>query len=799
MKKIYKSIFTSSLLALLLLLNFTTCETTATGDYEQQALDKIEKLESLMDQAKSKSIDITREKTVLWFSKEFLKFADWDEANKPAIEKLFGYYVHYADNKAQMAEDLPDFERQKVIEILDKGINDLQKVLDGKIKRRPGVVADWENIEVKNGMLYSNGKPVFLHDYFSKTVGASLTDTLIYNDHLGAIHHGGQRLYEVDEDRPSNPFLVKEDGTFDQKRLSYFDDIPDTNVGFLILWNSGMPQWIHHREPEVAKGRSLFTGFDVDNPLMREVWSKAIRKTGEVTKGKKVTQLGYILSNEPHWFSEKGHWTQNFKEMNSISSYTLQKFRDWLSVKYDNNIEELNTNWESSFADFNAVEIEIPIDKATRGTPIWYDWCRYNMDRGIDWFTFLQNELHKANPDADTHVKIMSKTFTDDYRSHGIDLEALTELTTMIGDDAKAFGGRALTKDKPEKWEAKYAYYWDQLTVFYDFLESVGPDKVHINSETHFISASHWRDLNTSPDYIRSCFWLATLHGMDAGISWFWARDADGSPEDRLEGELDFFDPALAGSYAGSANMQPQTVNEVAQVMMDMNAFSEEIMALRNQRRPLRIFYTETSAINKKQHLTELHDLYESLYFEGFPLGYATEKIINKHDHNNWDVVVVFKTPYVTDTEFDALQNYLDQGGTIILDGEGSLTMNEYGQLRKKSLSQGSGKLVVLDQGASIDALKIQALEVVSGNREDIVLTESNGSAHKGCTWRVVKNSDGGYWMNILNLGKNNAQLKVSNSQGGKVVCTNMLTGQEMGDEFELKPLGVLLLEIKTK
>ena len=765
---------------------------------EQEALKKIEILESLMAEANAKGIDVTREETLHWFSKEFLKFADWDEANKEAVEKLFEYYGPYKKDKTKYAEELPDLERQKVIEMLDKGIEQLKMVLGGKQKRRPVNKIDWQNIEVGDDMLLSNGKPVFLFDYFSKTVGSSLSNSSIYNDHLGAIYHGGENLYPVDHDRAINSFLLKEDGSFDEALMKEVTDISDANVGFLLYWNMGIPEWVEEKEPEVRKGRSLFTGYDIDNPLAREVWGKIVRETGSLTKGKKVTQLGYILSNEPHWYSEVGNWRHKYKEMNGISSYTLQKFRNWLSVKYNDQITGLNKNWEASYNSFNNIEFEIPMDTLIRGSAKWYDWCRFNMDRGTAWFTYIQNELHAVNPDADTHIKIMPKEITEHERSHGIDLEALTELTTMIGDDAKTTRGRSLITNKPEKWEAKYAYYWDELAVSYDFMESVAPDKIHINSEAHFLSTSHWRDLHTSPDYVRSCYWLATIHGMDVSISWFWARDADGSPEDRLEGELNFFDPALAGSYAGSANMQPQTVNEVAQVYMDMNSFSEEIMALRKQRRPVRLFYTETTAINEKTYVEGQLELYESLYFEGFPMGHATEKIIKKQDHKNWDVIVVHHTPYVTDTEFDVVQSYLDHGGTVIID-QHSLTKNEYGQARNEKLSAQNGQLILMDNEASITDIKNKTLELIANNLHEVVLTETNGTNHKSCTWRVAKKPNGGYLMTILNLGKNTASLLVNRKDEKDVNCINMLTGQVIGAAFELKSEGVLLLEIKEE
>ncbi len=760
---------------------------------------KIETLETLMEEARNKSIDVTREEALLWFSREFLKFADWDETNKETIVRLFDAYLPYRENKFQAAEELPDFERQKVIDMLDKGIETLQNVLNGRIKRRPVPKLEWGDIIVGENMFLCNGKPVFLYDYFSKSVGIPLTDTRVYNDYLGAIYHGGSRLYKVDQDRAVNPFLLKKDRTFDEARLELIREIPNTNIGFLLFWNSGVPEWILEEEPEVTKGRSLFTGFDIDNPLMRDVWRRIIRKVAQMTKGKKYIQLGFIFSNEPHWFSVEGHWTHKFKEMNSISSYTLKKFQAWLAQKYDNNVDSLNLNWHSTFNNFSEVTIHIPIPGNTRGTPVWYDWCRFNMDRVIDWFSFLQNELHSVNEDAQTHIKIMPRMFTENERSHGIDFEALSELTTMVGDDAQARAGRNLRTNKQEEWEKRYAYLWQELSLSYDFLESVAPDKIHVNSEVHFISTSRWRDLNTSPEYVRNVYWLATLQGMDAGLTWFWARDPDGSPEDRLEGDLNFFDPALAGSYAGSANMQPQTVNEITQVMMDLNSVSEEIIALRKQRRPIRIFYSETSAINKHNYMDTITALYESLYFEGFPLGFATEKIIKKQNNNDWDLIIVYNTDFVTDSEFKALQSYLDSGGTVIIDSQ-SLIKNEYGHKRKQKLEPGNGTLVLMKEPFQISELKRKSLSLISRSLPEVVLEELNGHAYKTCTWRVVKNPKAeGYLINILNLGKNKAKLKTSLRNGDKLICTDLLTGKVLGSNFELKSNGVLLLEAKTE
>lgn len=772
---------------------------SAKSSLEATARSKINVLQTMMDEAKSKGIDVTREEAVVWFSNEFLKFANWDEANPEAIEAAFGYERHFAPNKKQLAAELPDFERKKVIDILDAGIEELGKELRGEIKRRPVVKVDWQNTKAADDMFISNGKPIFLYDYFSKSVGQPLGQPDIYNDYLGALYHGGENLYPVDHDRAINSFLVKEDGTFDEALLKELTDIPDDNIGYLVAWLMGIPEWVEAKEPEIRKGRSLFQGFDLDNPLAREVWSKILRKAAEVTKDKKVSELGFVLANEPHWYSESGHWTGNYEEMQGISSYTLAEFQKWLNKKYKGNIAQLNANWNSKFASFDEVEIEIPIDAELRGKPIWFDWNRYNMHRATSWFTFMQNELHAVNPDADTHIKIFPRTFYEDSRSHGIDLEALTELTTMIGHDAKALGSPSIRPHISSDWWEKYTYKWDGMSMIHDFTESVSPNKINVNSESHFLSSGQWKVMDPRESYVRNVYWLATLQGMDANMGWFWMRDPDGSPEDRLEGELNFFDPGLAGAFAGSNNMQPHVSNEVTQVMFDLNTYSEEIMALRKQRRPIRLFYSETSAINVSDYMTTQGKLYKSMFFEGFPLGYATQNIITKQDNSAWDTLVVYKTPNVTDGEFDALQKYLDAGGSVVIDKQ-SLRFNEYGQLRENTLKAHEGRLTVLDENADMEKLRQAALaEIKPDSVPDIQFEINSPLKHKTTITRVAKTGDNKYLVNLLSVGHEAVQINLSHKSGNKLKVTDLMTSNSMDSAFELGSEEVLLLEVEVK
>lgn len=765
----------------ILLISITLSFSLSASELKQEAIEKISVLETLILQAQGQGLDATREECAVWFAIEFLKFADWDDRNKSANESFYSAYSHYRNNKTSMANNLPDYERSEVIKMLDTAIEELTKVISGDIVRRAVPKIDWENIITEDDMFTNSGKPVFLYDYFSKSPGNSTTDASLYNDYLGNVDHAGN----------INPNFVNADRSIQSWRLEKITKHAERTIGYTMLWHTGYPGWIADAEPELKDGRSHFVGADIDNPTMREVWELALESVAAPSQGKKYNQFGYILVNEPHWFSEAGHWTASSGEMQKISSYTLAKFRTWLSNKYDN-ILALNTTWETSFTDFDNVTIVIPISTSLRGKPIWYDWCRFNMDRATEWITFLHDGIVKHDADAMTHTKIMPNLFVNEYRSHGIDLEALTELTEMIGNDG-AITKRAVGGAK-EEWEDYYSYYWEEIAVSYDFMESVSPNKIHVNSESHFLSTNGYRDWDMQKEYVRSCYWLATLHGMDANLTWWWTRDPDGSPESRVE------DLSMAGAYAGTCAQQPRVANEYTKTMMDLNAFSEEIMELRTLEKSIRIFHSETSAINKTDHMGGMFHLYEELYFNGVPLGYATEKIINKQDNSNWEMILVYNTEYVTDEEFNALQSYLDNGGTVLIDTGRSLIKNEYGQNRSESLSKGTGTIISIGSTDTASEMKDKAIDILQSKGKGAVvgLNEKNGLDKPGCMWRVTSTGPDEYLMTIVNLGKNTAELTpfVANSNK-EAYCTNMLTGVDMGTQFELEPEGVLLLKLK--
>lgn len=730
----------------------------ASQSTEEMAGLRIKQLQDLAHKAGDLGLDATREKLTLNTADIFLKYAIWDEQHVDENVTYFKKVGSFKDSASQMAAGLPNFERNEVISMLDKSISTLNDVIAGKIIRKPGFQVDWTKVTLDKDQLTYIDRPVFLHDYTWKPNNKELRK------------FQGQ----LDGFFLSPAFLVNEQGEITKKINENLLNKKNEGIGFVFFNHKNVPKWIEEKYKNIHIGERLFTQYDIDNPGAIEMQQLLLKGTIPLTAGKKFSELGYMLANEPHWNTIADTW-----ETGTVSNYTIDKFKTWLQKKHGN-IEALNALWKTGFSGFEDVTITVPIDAKLQGTPKGYDWLAFNMDRVTDWFTFLHDEVRKYDSNAKTHIKIMPQLWSDNTTDHGLDLEKLTKLTEIIGNDAQT--DHIPNPKKPEDWQDKYAFGWRKTSMPYDFMKSVSPDKIIFNTESHFLSVNRVRDLYTRPEYARAVYWMAYMQGLNACQTWYWARNVDGSISDK------------AGvGYAGSNNQQPQIVNEVAATLMDLNAFSEEITAMQRQEKNIRIFYSKTSNINETNYMDDVFALYESLFFEGMPIGFATQDIINRQNNSDWKVVLINKTPFVTKVEFEALQAYLDKGGTVIMDVE-SLKKNEYGYSLEK-LKAGGGKLIIADNLAE---MKQKAIEIISENGllPQLQITEKNEVGAKGCLWRVIKNKDGHNVVSIINMGKSAAKLHIE--ENGKLsTCKNLLTGSKVSGDFVLKPLDVFFAEIE--
>ncbi|WP_163397287.1 beta-galactosidase [Flavobacterium fluviatile] len=735
------------------LLNAQTLESTAK--------EKIKVLEATIKRAEQKHIDVQKEKMTIRTATTFLEFANWDAKHIEENTKAFKLVNTYKKEAGTLAKNLADFERSEVVIMLEEATTALQSIIDGKVIRKPSPKVDWSKVRLQQDALVFNNRPVFLADYTWKPTKGSL------QEYFGALD--GFFL------TPS--YVTDDTGTINPKKLQELQRKPQGTIGFIFLNHKVAPDWAEKKYgPGFKMRETTYTGYDIDNRGARFIQENLIKAMVPKMAGKNYSQLGYMLCNEPHFFTTAGAWATG-----PVSEYSMEKFRAWLTNKH-HSLSELNALWKTDFKTFDKVTLEIPISEQLLGTPQWYDWVTFNNYRVTKWFNFLKDEIVKYDPQAKVHLKIMPHLWSDNKRNHGLDVAALTDMSGIIGNDAAASYSTAW--GEPDDLWQDYSFSWRELCMSYDFFKSISPDKIIFNSEGHFLSTVRFRDLYMKPDYARTVYWLAHTLGLNASQTWYWPRKEDGS----MKKEND-------KGYAGSVIQQPRIVNEVTTTMMDLNTFSEEITALQRQKKPIRIFYSETSAVNTSNYMDEVFEVYKSLYFDGIPIGFATKDIICKQDNNLWDVIIVHKTPYVTDAEFKILQTYLDNGGTVIVDSE-SLKMNEYKQIRKEVLQVSKGKLI---WSTSVPNSTQKAFEIVNEKKHtsQFNLVENNALNTKGCIWKTAVMPDGRSIISIVNIGKGTAEVTLTFGDEKTNVFTNLITGETVYKSFKMNSKTVLLLEAK--
>ena len=135
----------SKLLSLLFILGIFA--TSFAQDFESEAKSKIKTLNDLISATLEKQgKDVLKEKMTVRTAEVFLEFANWDAKNIEQNTSLFKMTTPYKNNAAQMAQDLPNFERGDVVKMLDEAIAYITLLKEGKVTRKPIPNIAWDKV-----------------------------------------------------------------------------------------------------------------------------------------------------------------------------------------------------------------------------------------------------------------------------------------------------------------------------------------------------------------------------------------------------------------------------------------------------------------------------------------------------------------------------------------------------------------------------------------------------------------------------------------------------------------------------
>lgn len=551
------------------------------------------------------------------------------------IGELFLVYARW-DARQPQTEALGIREATFLAHYLPRATEELHKAVDGQLSPPPVPRHDLSRLRVEGGHLTCGSQPVFLSSF-----NQTRPEDFQRARSLGATHAGGVIAPRA--------FLGWPDRAAEQLR-QVMAAAEQAGLRVDVLLAHAMP------EAEVAADRTLvaaqghFIYYDIDHPAVRRLWQQTFEAAARAI-GSPGALWSIDLANEP--------------ELPNGSQRTLAKFRQWLLRRYGSE-QRLRQAWdepELRLADITA-RPRGPADGRAR----WYDWCVFNQERTSQWFGMLAELARKAFPHALLHIKIANeRTLTGTTtlagrpqpvsgHSNGIDRQTLAALCDLNGCDTR------ILPDHPH-----YAINWVYQSMAFDLQRSIAPNKPIFDSEWHSIQTVYFEREELPARHIRAALWLGHVHGLDGTTLWWWSRVG----------------PRLKARWGNCSLLtQPWLLDAYVRAVFDLRRLSEAVVALADAPRPVRLLYSETSAIQSQEYLDALRQAYQALYFFGPLPGFITERQLAAGRAPAGAVLVAPGVAYMTDAGLEGLARY-SQRATVVVVGARPGQFDEHGRSRQ--------------------------------------------------------------------------------------------------------------------
>ncbi|MEM1109760.1 MAG: beta-galactosidase [Planctomycetota bacterium] len=760
--------------------NIFAAEAAEFNQLQDEVRAKLNRLDQLIAEAKANGLATEYAEVSAAVIRYYLRAAQYDYDNADEVRELFNSFAYRTETDPQAADKLAFEELRDCIDEADYAIAQLKQQLAGEIVLTPPPDFLAGKLKLEMGYFHLDGRIVFPY-------------SMVWLPHddmelVRALGTRGGGYYQL-------PFL-KENGEINAGQLKARQQDTHAQVAknlspYVFLTGHDAAGWMKKNHTEVLKGARHFTRYDIDSPLIRgwvsDLYRQIIPPTSESLGEHPMVHL---LANEPHFSIRRGGW----KSQNGLSEFTLDKYRDWVERKYKT-VKQLNAVYGTTYTAFDELDTTNPISLDLRGGPVWYDWCRFNMDRVNEWFTFLKNEAQRY--DGKGHpvsIKLLGHLLVDPMYDHGIDIEYLTKLQDIQGADlrvaprtARFYGPHEQGLDPKRGWLSRYDYDWLSQAMYLDFTRSIRPGSPFYDSEWHGYSAVSWRDYNLSRDYCRAAVWQAFTHGLSGMSPWVWGRRSDGSFRKTAD-------------YIGELSTQPIAVSTFGRTMKELNAHAEIIAAMVPKHRQFILLYCQEAAIQSEAYTHHLCDVYEALKLQNYDVGFTTPSEIMNLDPAE-QIVFVTPTEFIADESLAAISRFIESGGQLVsVTDRLNFAKNELGQLREESPNLDTFRTLPIDDVLSMSQ-RFGTLFAPYKTKAAITIT-ANRKGKPGRAWGLFAQQaelpeTGDVYVALNNAHKETADIALTPRDGGPASFVNVLTGQPVQSPVTLDPSHVLLLRLE--
>lgn len=733
-------------------------------------------LSSLIKEARSKNVNTDYASVSAQVVSAFRIAAQHDREHVERVRRIFRTFGYFARTDPAEADRLPFNELNACLAVADHAMAELRRQMAGRITLQEAPDISNGDMKLQAGYYRLDGRVVF---------PSSLVWMPKAEGFMQAFGRLGECYYHLGYLRQNGSL---HEGALKRIVHSLTNQCHQNAAPVVLFMGSNPAGWMQKDYPEILTGARHFTKHDIDNPLIR-TWIRGLCREllPEVSRVCGRRPQMHLLANEPHFATRKGGWLAR----NGVSDFTLQKYRKWMAARY-RTVDRINQTYGTSFETMEHVTVKLPIHRALRGGPVWYDWCRFNMDRVNDWFTFLKNQVQANDLQrSPVTIKMLGFTLSTSDRDHGLDIEYLTKLQDIPGADLRVvphdavfYGKREAGVDPETDWRSRYAYNWVEQSMYLDFTKSLCPDKLFYDSEWHGFGAVSWRHFRLDRRYVRSALWLAFCHGMGAIKPWLWGRGADGALRESAD-------------HIGELSTQPIALDAYGRVLKELNAHAERVVAAVPDMRRFVIYYCEEAAIQEARYTGGFKDVYEALKLLNLSVGFATPSSIGGLDAGR-QVLVVPPTRFIADASLRGINHFQQSGGRVMLINAGrSFEKDELGKARsgvgmgKPFLSLPLKSVMALTEhlDAALAAVK-PALPV------DLAVSDAAGKRAYGVIGRQARDKETGEPFVILNnVSRHRRTVELKRRKKSGSSWMDVITSRPVSGSIVLEPCEVRLLK----
>lgn len=471
-----------------------------------------------------------------------------------------------------------------------------------------------------------------------------------------------------------------------------------------------------------------------------------------------------VVSNEPEFNSGN-------------SDYYITSWAKYLEELYNNDISALNAVYKTTYTSFS----EVPLLKRTLASDrSSWDWKNFNDSIMTDYHSFVTEKI-RENSTLPLSSKIMKYTVPYErfcYLKHGTNAEDFSEIMDYNGCDTLA--------RLPSEDTAGFNATVNNM-LWYDYLTSVKEAPV-FNLEEHYVADGKEMLLqNSYADYIANGIWEGAVHGVSTHSIWLWYRSA------------------TSGFKNASMAFRPDCAAEISKTAMDMSRLSEELYALASSKSAVGLLYAQPSQIFTSYYLDSLNKSYKALVELG-----QRPRVITDSDtaFGGIDLLIVPCAVNVTEETLEAIIDFTNKGGRVLILGNNSLSCDEYNNPLNSELLEtlsATDEAVTYDITADGVYITDDVKSIIKANLSECGLLKveasdgTTGESLSDVTYCYTE-SNNYLIIDIANYSETETKLiKVNTSDYKAESAVDLISGAKTGEEFYLDPNGHMLLKIRKK